>query len=223
MAPIKDYINKLSAQSSTLEAVLEFAGSVPFARMSLVQLLVIHYLLTHVDIDFETSLLKLIDLIHIEIMERLTFVPSDNYASFLFNQEKPYLELKHLHYAKLILLDDFEQRLKLMADEKLSASSRLMYKKLTDLFCYVSRYCLDPRQEVMDDHFTVDDLANVMSPDEHKFIYFKELEDKIKKELESVKFLKDLSTMNVWESVTAILKQLQREKLPFLCPVTERE
>lgn len=220
MVQLSHYINKISEESFTLEKILEFVGDHSFTKLKLVPLLVIHYLLRHCDIELEPGLIQLIDLVHIEIMERLIFVPDDQYAETILRQEKPYLELRHLQYAKLLLLEDFEQKLKIASNDKMSAASKLLYGKLVDLFCYITKSCLDPVKHDDGSLFTIHDLEKLRGPSHSdKIIYFIELENVLKKELDSIKFFKNLSSLNTWDAVNAVLRHIQKEKIPLFATI----
>ncbi len=226
MRKIQDYITNIKKQSSLSKQVFDKLGDLSIGQLSLASLLTIHALISETNdgSDLETS--KLLDIIHLHIIERLEFVPeNESFGQYLLNQEKSVLSLKHVYYAQKILLHDFETKLQLEGQEKLNLIYRLIYDRFVELFVLLSNIGVKNGNELTNQFFSIKDLDDSLNDQfssfDKKSAYCNQLQERIVLELEELKFLKNLSDQGILHGIRSILHLIKVKKEPFLIADTE--
>ncbi len=217
MVKLNDYIEKSTDYNAALEKILSNVGNLEISRLSLASLLTIHALISELDIEQNKNVFKLLDILHLHILECLAFVPEgQDVGQYLYENESAGLTLKHVFYAKQMLLDDFELRLRDEGRQNLNLLYRLVYDRCINLFVLLSHLSMKKSKEIEDKSFSMAELELTLHGDSGgNNIYFNELKERLILELEHLRFLKRLSTQGVWQGIHTVMQLLKEQKQPF--------
>ncbi len=217
MTKLNDYIVNPAICNAALSAILEKIGGLEVSRLSFASLLMIHAMISEANAEQDKNVFKLLDVIHLHVLERLAFVPNGaDVGQYLYEEENVGLTLKHLFYAKRMLLGDFELRLRDEGRQKLNLLYRLVYDRCINLFVLLSHFCMKSSKDIEEYSFSMADLEfTLQAKEDVNFIYFKELKERLISELQQLKFLKRLSTQGVWQGIRTVLNMLKEQKQPF--------
>ncbi len=111
---IGDYLENTVIYDRNLHGINELAGQIELGRLSLTSLLSIHAIISESEQLEDLAALKLLNIVYLHISERLSFVPKGRpFGQYIYTEEAPCLSLKHVLYAKKLLLNNFERKLRL--------------------------------------------------------------------------------------------------------------
>jgi len=215
MCQLIDFIPENVILAPSMRLLVNLVGDYKFERLPWAALLTLHALIHEIISKYEDNapeyLYSVLRMLKNHIIERVVVLEATEgvsaAAQVLYDQEKPYLRLKQVAYAQLLVLRDFIGRIRKAGDKHLQKEVQSRARRLVELFTFLTKTTIAQDLDLHSEDWSLDDLMLIITPGINDSISPKE-QSKILSELKRMHISEALSEMDLSDRIDWFLELL---------------